>query len=384
MLIVVTPYLVITLGIDHYGIYVSGLALCSLYIGILNFDFNLTVVKKIARIKNDAEMLNDAINEVVSVKLLLLVALVVLAVIVYFIVPSFFERPQLYFNFTLLLVANYITFDWLLLGLNSFKFLSLLKFLKFGLFASGMFLWVHSPDDFVLLPLIDAFAVFMVGIGVSIWMFRKFHWNLKLYTLAHCFNYIVKNRDAFFNLNLPSHFGNILILVTSHFGSLIQVGLLQIVLKYSGGFAMLSNMLSMVLYPKNAKEQGLFNFSEKSLLVIGVISSLLMVGSIPFIKWVFPDLVSQFEFNQLQYAVLIAVPVPFCIALISIYGTNGLILLNKDRIYFYATSIAIGAMLLLSSFFTTLLFFAPIIIYTISRALHGYISYVWYRSIKKD
>ena len=72
------PFLILKVGLYNYGLYAFAMALVLFFVNLLNYGFNLSTVRDLAKTKGNPQQLQSIFNEVFSVKLVLFLFLTAL------------------------------------------------------------------------------------------------------------------------------------------------------------------------------------------------------------------------------------------------------------------------------------------------------------------
>ena len=141
------PYLARVLGPRYWGIVAMAQALGLYFFLVMDFGFQLSATRKVARLRNDRESLRRTVAGVIGAKLLLgIVCLCALAFIERF-VPTFHQHRLICWVGGLSGIGMGFNMLWFYQGLERMRTPALLDVVGKAISAAGVFLFVHRPED---------------------------------------------------------------------------------------------------------------------------------------------------------------------------------------------------------------------------------------------
>lgn len=166
------PYLTRVLGVAHFGIYALAFATTSYFCLLVDWGFLLGAPGKIARVGDDLAQLNDIFWSTFFAKLLLMLATLPVIGIAILVSPGVRAMaPVLLCSYGMVL-ANIITVNWCLQGLERLDRLATASMIGRGLTVPATFLLVHGSGDTWIAALIQSGGAMITGIA-SIVLLRK-------------------------------------------------------------------------------------------------------------------------------------------------------------------------------------------------------------------
>lgn len=376
------PYLILKVGIDNYGLYAFAMALILFLQNVLNYGFNLATVREIATNRHDKEIVNKIFSEVISVKLFLMALISLFLFLVVMSFPIFMHQRPLYFFGLFILFGDVFSLRWFFLGREQLKFNAIINLVSVLLYVLLVIFLVKNSTDYYWIPFAEGVAFLIVGI-VSFGIVIKSHKiKIKLIPIFEIINYLKVNFTSFINVLLPSTFGVMAIFLVGVFGAPLQVSLMQIGVKISNIFCTLNSILTLVFYPMvNRNKKTMFN-SRMVLLVVGIILSVAMYVSSDFFitNWLKDE--SQGNLRTIIGIVKLLSPMPFIVAVISAYGTNGLLTLFKDALFSYITGFSTICMLVLAWVLVPIYeFYGGAISFLAGRMVYAILTYVSFKKV---
>lgn len=163
--LIALPYLVRTLGAEHFGLMVFAQAFIQLFVVITEYGFNKSATRDIARNRERSEEIAAIFGSVMLAKAgLAVVSLVFLAALVAA-VPLFRADWELYALGFLAVVGNVLFPVWLFQGMERMKYITCLNLGARLIGVVALFLFVHAPDDYRLALAIQAGAGVLGGVA---------------------------------------------------------------------------------------------------------------------------------------------------------------------------------------------------------------------------
>ncbi|GGF81763.1 oligosaccharide flippase family protein [Wenyingzhuangia marina] len=340
------PYLILKIGLHNYGVYALAMSLILFFVNILNYGFNLSTVRELARHKNDNIKVNLIFNEVFSVKLFLFALLFLLFIGVSFIIPKFSEHFHLYFFASLILLGDLFSLRWFFMGIEKMKFMTLIHLCSTGIFTILVLICITLPSDYVTIPLYEAIGLLISAVFSFIWVLKKYKIQIKLISFTAVLNYLKIHFNSFVNLLLPSTSGTLIVLLSGMLVGPSFVGLTQIGVKFTAAFTTLNTILTSAFYPLINRNKEIEVTTRKILNSLGFLVSISMFLLGEFLTKTWLNFESEAMMQNMVMIVKILSPIPFLAALVSSYGINGLLTQYKDKLFGRITLISTSVMLI--------------------------------------
>ena len=327
------PFLIVKVGLEQYGVYAFAMSLVLFFLNLLNYGFNLSTVREIARAEGDKVKLQVVFNEVFSVKLFLFVFLYSLFIALTFAVPVFYEHKVLYLMSSLLIVGDLFSLRWFFMGLEKMKFITFIQMLGTLIFVLLVVFFVENKSNIVWVPLFEALGMFITSIIAFTWVLKSYHLEIKLISLREIFSYLKINFSSFINLLLPSTYNTTIVFLVGVFGLPAQVGFIEIGVKFTAAFSTINTILTNVFFPLiNRKKTALLSI-QLLLNSLGVVLSLAMYFLADYLIWNWLKFEHNSDLVQTVEMVRVLSFLPFLTAMISSYGINGLLTMDKDKLF---------------------------------------------------
>lgn len=155
------PYLARVLGPAGWGRLAMALALGIYVMQVVEYGFNLSATREVARSRNDRAQLADLTAGVLGARALLVVLLLPIPLVLQARLPVLGEHPALLWGAYLWGVAQGSSFGWYLMGMERMRQAALLDTGTRVLATAGIFVLVRAPGDASLVLLLQAAAGFL-------------------------------------------------------------------------------------------------------------------------------------------------------------------------------------------------------------------------------
>ena len=342
------PYLIYKVGLNNYGVYAFAMSLVLFFVNILNYGFNLSTVREIAKNSRDNAILNKIFNEVFNVKLLLYLGLSVLFYLLVLCVPKFSQYFRLYFYCSLLLFSDLFSLRWFFYGIEKMKYITIASFIGISIYAVLVLIFIDKPSDFINIPLFESIGMATVTIVTFVLVLQTHQFKIRFLPLIEIVNYLKNNFSSFINLMLPSTYNTTIVFLVGLLGAPIHVGVMQIGVKITAVFSTVNTILTTVFYPIVNRHKKLIVPTRFVINCIGGFLSLIMCFFAEFliINWI--KFSNSLEIQNTISVVRILSPIPLLMGLISSYGIHGLLSGYKDLLFSKITFLSTFAMVVLA------------------------------------
>lgn len=162
--LITLPYLVITLGVEKFGILAFAQAIITYFNILIDYGFNLSATRSIATHSNDRKHVSSIFLSVIIIKLFFfLLSFLVLFLLVFFVDRIHNEASIYYLTFSMLL-GNALFPVWYFQGIENMKYITVINIFSKLIFTVCVFIFVHSSEDYYLVPLFNGIGFFIGGI----------------------------------------------------------------------------------------------------------------------------------------------------------------------------------------------------------------------------
>ncbi|MDE2028489.1 MAG: oligosaccharide flippase family protein, partial [Candidatus Omnitrophica bacterium] len=162
--IIIVPYLFRVIGADKFGLISFAQAFVQYFMIITDYGFSVSATKEISLCIEEKHRVLNVISAVMTIKAILaLVCLLVLGAIVYFI-PKFQHDWMVYVLSFGFVIGSVLFPSWFFQGSEHMKYTAKLNIIGEFLYAFGIFLFVHDPKDYLLVPAVLSASAIITGL----------------------------------------------------------------------------------------------------------------------------------------------------------------------------------------------------------------------------
>lgn len=272
------PYLARVLGVYTWGLVAFAQAFGAYANLIVEFGFNLSATRDVARNREDRERLSDVMAGVLGAKTLLSLLCFALAFALQQWIPQFRRDPLILWSAIIMGIAQALSMLWYYQGLERMRTSSAIDISSKALGLVGIFVLVHSPAQAWRVLGVQA-AAYSAGTGLMMIMaYREvpFRWP----SVQGTWQAMRMGGNTFLLRGAVSIYTTANVIIVGFFASPIAVGYYAGAEKLTRGFLSLMGPVSLSLYPrlaqlvKNAQSQAV-RLARLSFIGMGVCSSAL-------------------------------------------------------------------------------------------------------------
>lgn len=166
------PYLFRVLGIEKWGAVTFGYAFIQYFVMLTDFGFNLSGTKYISEHRNSPTTINQYLNAAMIGRLCLALFSLAILIILTVTFSKFRDEALFYILYFGIVIGNVMFPMWFFQGMETMKYMTLFNILSKALSIIPFFLFVHEPNDYILVPLFYSFGFIMAGF-ISLFIIYK-------------------------------------------------------------------------------------------------------------------------------------------------------------------------------------------------------------------
>jgi len=172
--IVVLPYLIRVIGIEKFGLIAFAQSLVQYFMILTDYGFSLSATRTIALIGEHKEKTSALFSSVMTVKFIFAaISLLALCVILY-LVPRFRNDWIIYILCFGTVVGSTLFPVWFFQGKEKMSYIAVVNVISGIIYAICIFVFIHSPKDYLLVPLLGSLLSVISGILGLYIAFKKF------------------------------------------------------------------------------------------------------------------------------------------------------------------------------------------------------------------
>jgi len=162
--LIILPYLFRVIGPEKFGLIAFAQAFVQYFMILIDYGFSVSATKEISLCFEHKSKVHHIISAVMTIKTFLAVlSLAFLCIIIYF-VPKFKDDWMVYaFSFGVV-IGNTLFPAWFFQGSENMKYTAKLNIIGEFAYAFGIFLFIHDPKDFLLVPIVTSSSSLITGL----------------------------------------------------------------------------------------------------------------------------------------------------------------------------------------------------------------------------
>ena len=322
------PYLAHVIGVDKFGEIAFAAAVIVYFQTLVDFGFNYTAVRDIARSKTDLKVVSGIFSTVMTIKVIFMIISFMVLMLCIVVIPSFYDN-RIILIFTFLYIPGGILFpDWLFQGLEKMKYITIMNLLSKAIFTGLVFIMIKEKSDYIYQPLLIAIGSFVSGIISIPIIINRFKIRYQIPSVYEITTSIRGSWNMFVTLFVPNLYTNFSIILIKYYGGVIPAGLYSAGFKFIDLVDQLYGVLSRTFYPFLARRLDKHKLYVRISGTLSILAGLfLFFGANLLVKIFYTN-----EFTESVRVIKIMSVCPFFIFLMNTYGPNYLVLIGKEHV----------------------------------------------------
>lgn len=325
--LITMPYLAKVIGPEGFGKIAFAGAIMVWFTTIADWGFNFTATRDVAKHRDDKEIVSKIFSNVLWARLILMMISLFFLIAIVYIIPKFRENADIIFM-TFLLIPGHIMFpDWFFQAIERMKYITVLNLISKTFFTIAIFIFIKEKSDYLIQPLLVSLGYLVSGIIAMYYVLVR--WKYKLYkpSLKTIIKTIKNSTDVFVNNLMPTFYNAFSTILLGFVGGDVANGLYESGTKFTNMFQQFLGVLSRTFFPFLSRRIDKHSVYAK----INIGTSTLFAITLIILA---PILVNIFYTSEFIYAVnvirITSISLIF-LAIGNVYGTNYLIIINKEK-----------------------------------------------------
>ncbi|MET6989541.1 flippase [Sediminicola arcticus] len=336
--LVILPYLVRILGMELYGLIAFSAAFVYYFQVITDYGFNLTATREIAIHRNNQTKIIEIYNSVMIIKLILLLFSFLIMTMIIFSFKVLRDNYEIYYLTFGVVIGNALLPTWLFQGMERMKYMTILNLITKVSFTVLIFIFVTKKEDYLLVPIFTSAGYIISGLLSFLIIKKSFKITLSNQPISVLKTYLKDGWFIFLSQLKITFFSNSNILILGFFTGNIEVGYFSSAEKIIRALSALQTPIVSAMFPYISK-----NIQKNPILIISRIHKIAKIGTGLYLIiivsiFLFAENIVLIMFNSvIQQVVLtlrIILIIPLCVFLNNLFGTQILLNLGKDRLFF--------------------------------------------------
>jgi len=178
--ILILPYLFRVIGPEKFGLIAFAQAFVQYFMILTDYGFNVSATKEISLCIENKSKVRNVLSAVMTIKIALtLLSFLVLCLVVYF-VPKFRNDWMVYTLSFGAVIGNTLFPSWFFQGSENMKYTAKINIIGQFAYAFGIFLLIHGPDDYLLVPTVTSVSALITGLIGQYILFARFRLTMQL------------------------------------------------------------------------------------------------------------------------------------------------------------------------------------------------------------
>jgi PST family polysaccharide transporter len=317
------PYLIRVVGKETYGLVVFVQAVIQYLVILVEFGFNISATKEISIYRDNKNKLSEIVSSVLLIKGIFFLFTVLILAVLLVTIPKVKGYETLFILSMWACLYSVIFPIWYFQGIEKMKYITYITLVSRLTFLGLIFVFIHSPADYLFIPIINGIGALLAGSGSLYIIFKKHRVKFKLQT--------VKNIKHYFKDSIPIFVSNVSIklyvstnkVIVGAFLGMAEVAYYDLAEKVTSILKQPQNILSQAIFPKISKEKNI-DFVKKIFVYSLLINILLFIGVITGSKYIVLLLGGHDMLAAVWVLNILALTVPV-IAMSNIFGIQLLI-----------------------------------------------------------
>ena len=336
--LILLPYLVRTLGMELYGLIAFSTAFVFYFQVLTDYGFNLTATREIAIHRNNQPKIIEIYNSVMIIKSFLLIACFIIMTIIVFSFKILRDNYEIYYLTYGIVIGNVLLPTWLFQGMEKMEYMTILNFISKVSFTTLIFLFVTKQEDYLLVPIFTSAGYIISGLLSFSIIKKSFKIEFSKQSIKILKTYIKDGWYVFLSQLKITFFSSSNILILGIFTGNVEVGYFSSAEKIIRTLSAFHTPVVNAMFPYISK-----NIRITPVKIINQIHKVAKLGAIAYIillsiLFIYSENIIFLMFDALLPPVVITLRIiliiPLCVFLNNLFGTQILLNIGKDKLFF--------------------------------------------------
>ena len=243
------PYLVVTLGVEGFGLYSFSSSITNYFSVICDYGFNLTATREISIHRNNKQKIDEVVSSVYIIKFFLFIILFLLSLLIFFFIPKLNENFTFHFLVFSSILPQILLPNWFFQGFEKLKSITLLILSSKFINTVLIFIFIKSSSNLIQLPIINLFTQMLVSVFCLYILIRNYRIKFFFPNVMILKKYLFDGWYIFVsNISVTLYTSTITVLLGFFYSNTI-VGFYSIADKIISALKTLISPLSQSLFP---------------------------------------------------------------------------------------------------------------------------------------
>ena len=277
---IIYPYLIRVLGAETYGLVIYAQAVVMYFVILISFGFNLSGVKLVSLYRENKEKLGEIISSIFIIKFYLFIISFTMMVGILFVLPIA-EENKILFLLSMSAVISELFFPiWYFQGIEEMSYWTKITLLSRIVYLGLIFLLVHSPLDYLYVPIAIGIGHVLAGLMALYIIYFKHKIKFRFQSYKKLKFYFLDSLPLFLSgLSVNIISSNNKFLIGSFLG-MQEVSFYDLADKIRTLFKLPQTVINLTIFPKVSREKNLIFI--KKIFKLTIFINLLLVAVVLF------------------------------------------------------------------------------------------------------
>jgi PST family polysaccharide transporter len=323
---------------ELYGLIAFSTAFVFYFQVITDYGFNLTATREIALHRNNQPKIIEIYNSVMIIKSFLLIACFIIMTIIVFSFKILRDNYEIYYLTYGIVIGNVLLPTWLFQGMEKMEYMTILNFISKVSFTTLIFVFVTKKEDYLLVPIFTSAGYIISGLLSFSIIKKSFKIEFSKQSIKILKTYIKDGWYVFLSQLKITFFSSSNILILGIFTGNVEVGYFSSAEKIIRTLSAFHTPVVNAMFPYISK-----NIRITPVKIINQIYKVAKLGAIAYIillsiLFIYSENIIFLMFDALLPPVVITLRIiliiPLCVFLNNLFGTQILLNIGKDKLFF--------------------------------------------------
>jgi PST family polysaccharide transporter len=323
---------------ELYGLIAFSTAFVYYFQVITDYGFNLTATREIALHRNKQDKIIEIYNSVMIIKIILLIVCFIIMTGIIFSFKILRDNYVIYYLTYGVVIGNALLPTWLFQGMEKMKYMTILNLITKVSFTILIFVFVTKKEDYLLVPIFTSAGYIISGLLSFVIIKKSFKIEYSNQPIKILKTYIKDGWYVFLSQLKITFFSNSNILILGIFTGNVEVGYFSSAEKIIRTLSALQTPVVNALFPYISK-----NIRKMPNKIISQVYKVAKLGAIVYLLllsflFIFAENIVLIMFDtivpQIVLTLRIILIIPLCVFLNNLFGTQILLNIGKDKLFF--------------------------------------------------
>ena len=326
--VILLPYLVNALGLSQFGLMSFALAIGVYFSSMMQYGYNISAVRTIARVRDDAIQLSISFSELLISSILICTFVTIFYLFLFFI-DAIYNEYLLYLSVLFFVLMQSLFPAWLFQGIEKMHYIAVSNSLCKFLYLCSVLYWVNNPTDTYLVPLLQGLSWLMALVIALVIIYKNKLVCLKVPSWQGVLTTYKQGWPAFVTQFSPTLYSNSMTFILGIFHGNAIVGIYSAAVRVIEIINAVAFLLVNAALPLLSRNIALHKWLKNIMIIAGlVLFALVFFGSV----WFVPLLFLVESAQVLTFIQLAAFMIPFVFIRMA-YGPAYLMLVGAEKSY---------------------------------------------------